>query len=210
MSGNSRLTSILPIAALLEVASTDSPVPDCLAHTCENPAPRPAVCAFNFSCIAAVVFQWGDAQTHHFKQPQQEPPTMTYAVRLYTVDSIRVPEFVAAFRENGLWTEIARIHPGYVHTDLLRNPFEPSRFLSIEFWTSIRALLAAQQSPEVPLILRWLRRLSVTVEDLGTFEFPPQPGGAGPGPAGMTIASGSRIPGEADPWPHCSETEIRS
>lgn len=134
---------------------------------------------------------------------------MTFAVRLYTVDAIRVPEFVAAFRENGLWTEIARLQPGYVHTDLLRNPFQPSKFLSIEFWTSIRALLAAQQSPEVPLILRWIRRHAVAAEDLGTFEFLPRPGDAGPGPAGMTVASGSHIPGEADPWSHFSRKEIR-
>lgn len=135
---------------------------------------------------------------------------MTYAVRLYTVDTGQIPEFVAAFRDNGLWTEIARLRPGYVHTDLLQNPLQPSMFLSIEFWTSIRALLAAQQSPEVLLILKWISRHAVTFEDLGTFDFPPQSGGAVHRPAGMTIASGSHIPGEADSWSHCSGTEIRS
>lgn len=62
---------------------------------------------------------------------------MIYAVRLHTVDVPRVPSFMSAFRPRGLWTEIARIQPGYIHTDLLRNPSDSSRFLSIEFWTSI-------------------------------------------------------------------------
>ena len=97
---------------------------------------------------------------------------MIYAVRVYTVDVNQVPAFAAAFRRGGLWTEIARLQPGHIHTDLLRNPSDPTKFLSIEFWTSIRALLAARRSPEVRHFVRWLDRQSIDHEGLGMFVFP--------------------------------------
>lgn len=100
---------------------------------------------------------------------------MIYAVRLYTVDVARVPEFVAAFRPRGLCTEIARLQPGYIHTDLLRNPSDSSKFLTIDFWTSINALVRARRSPEVRSFARWLGRQTIDCEGLGMFVFPPQP-----------------------------------
>jgi hypothetical protein len=69
---------------------------------------------------------------------------MIYAVRLYTVDVSSLPVFAAAFRRGGLWTDIARLFPGHIHTDLLRNPSDSSKFLSIEFWSSVPALVAAR------------------------------------------------------------------
>lgn len=51
-----------------------------------------------------------------------------------------------------------RLQPGYIPTDLLRNPSDASKFLSIDFWTSIRAQLAARRSPEVRSFLLWLSR----------------------------------------------------
>lgn len=101
---------------------------------------------------------------------------MIYVVRVYTVDVVRVPVFTAAFRRGGLWTEIARLQAGHIHTDLLRNPSDSSKFLSIEFWTSVQALLAARRSPDVRSFVDWLRRQSIEYEGLGMFLFPPQSG----------------------------------
>lgn len=99
---------------------------------------------------------------------------MIYAVRLYTVDSASVPVFTAAFRRGGLWTDIARFQPGHIHTDLLRNPSDASKFLSIEFWASIQALVTARRSPEVRSFVGWLNRQCIQCEGLGMFVFPSQ------------------------------------
>ena len=123
---------------------------------------------------------------------------MICAVRLYTVDVSRVSVFVAAFREGGLWTDISHLRPGHVHTDLLRNPSNPSKFLSIEFWTSVRALLAAQHSLVVRSFVRWLRRQTIACENLGMFSFPPRPETQEPVPDDLTCASGSQIGGDAN------------
>lgn len=100
---------------------------------------------------------------------------MIYSVRLCSVDLAQVPAFFAAFRRGGLWTDIARLQAGHIHTDLLRNPSDSSKFMSIEFWTSINALLAARRSPELRSFARWLSRQSIDCEGLGMFVFPPQP-----------------------------------
>jgi hypothetical protein len=86
---------------------------------------------------------------------------MIYAVRLYTVDVASLPVFAAAFRRGGLWTDIARLFPGHIHTDLLRNPSDSSKFLSIEFWSSVPALVAARRSPEARSFGCWLKRQTI-------------------------------------------------
>ena len=114
---------------------------------------------------------------------------IVYAVQLYTVDAVHLPEFLAAFRPRGLWNDIARLQPGHIHTDLLRNPSDSSKFLAIDFWTSIRALLAARRSPEVRRFALWLNRQTLDCEGLGMFVFPAQPK-AGLVPDGVTCAPG--------------------
>lgn len=100
---------------------------------------------------------------------------MIYSVRLYNVPLATVPVFVGAFRLRGLWTDIARLQSGYIHTDLLRNPSDSTKFISIEFWSSINTLMAARRSPELRSFLRWLDRKAIDCEGLGMFIFPPQP-----------------------------------
>ena len=114
---------------------------------------------------------------------------IVYAVQLYTVDAVHLPEFLAAFRPRGLWSDIARLQPGHIHTDLLRNPADSSKFLTIDFWTSIGALLAARHSPEVRRFVLWLSRQAVDCEGLGMFVFPQQPSEESI-PDGVTCASG--------------------
>jgi hypothetical protein len=99
---------------------------------------------------------------------------MIYSVRLYTVDPANVPVFLAAFRRGGLWTDMARLQPGHIHTDLLRNPSDSTKFLSIEFWTSIRAVFAARDAFEVRSFLAWLDRQAIRHQGLGMFIFPAQ------------------------------------
>ena len=99
---------------------------------------------------------------------------MIYSVRLYTVDPANEPVFLAAFRTDGLWTDMARLQPGHFHTDLLRSPADCTKFMSIEFWTSIRALLAARSSFDLRTFLAWLDRQAIGYEELGMFIFPAQ------------------------------------
>jgi heme-degrading monooxygenase HmoA len=116
---------------------------------------------------------------------------MIYCVRLYTVDVARVPVFVAAFRSRGIWSDTARLQPGFVHVDLLRNPSDPTKFLAIEFWTSINTLLAARRSPKVRSFSRWLDRLAIDSEGLGLFLFPASAGESAP--EDLTCLSASAI-----------------
>ncbi len=120
---------------------------------------------------------------------------MIYAVRIYTVDVTRVPAFVATFRRGGLWTDIARLQPGHIHTDLLRNPSDSTKFLSIEFWTSIHALLAARRSSEVRSFVSWLNRQSIDYEGLGMFAFPVKSNTDEKSPNIKACASGSSLIG---------------
>lgn len=113
---------------------------------------------------------------------------MIYAVRLYTVDVSDAPIFMAAFRAGGLWVDIARLQPGHIHTDLLRNPGDPAKFMSIEFWTSVPAILAARRSAEVRRFIRWLSYQAIGCDDLGMFAFPPRQIAEGPSSGELSSA----------------------
>lgn len=99
---------------------------------------------------------------------------MIYSVRLYTFDPAYTALFLAVFRIGGLWTDTARLQTGHIHTDLLRDPSDSTKFLSIEFWASIGALVAARRSFEVRSFLGWLDRQGIEYEGLGMFVFPAQ------------------------------------
>lgn len=98
---------------------------------------------------------------------------MIYSVRLYTVPVAQVPLFVAAFRRGGLWTDVARLE-GHLHTDLVRNPTDPTKFLAVEFWISINTLLAARRSPELHSFVCWLSLQGINCEGFGIFVLPPK------------------------------------
>lgn len=132
---------------------------------------------------------------------------IVYAVQLYTVDAAHRPEFLAAFRPRGLWSDIARLQPGHIHTDLLRNPSDSSKFLAIDFWTSIRALFAARRSPEVRRFFRWLQRQGVDREGIGMFVFPPLP--AAGEPAGNELDTVSDFIVVNGHGPQGTESEVR-
>lgn len=134
---------------------------------------------------------------------------MIYALRLYTVQTERIPTFVAAFNIGGLWTETRHLQPGYLHTDLLRNPLQPSRFISIEFWTSLRSLLAAQRSPQFRSVVRWLQRQALASEHIGVFTFPPRPITAESAPDGLPSEIEFLINGISIPESGKDDTEVR-
>lgn len=77
--------------------------------------------------------------------------------------------------------------------------------MSIEFWTSIQALLAARRSPEVRSFVRWLDGLAIDSEGLGMFLFPPQSSTGELLPDELTCAPVSLI-GEPAP---AAEREVR-
>ena len=97
-----------------------------------------------------------------------------YSIRLIEIPDQQMSRLRAAFREGGLWHELSQSLPGHIHTDLLQNPCSSSRFLSIEFWLSFDACLAAQSRQELKTFRDWLVSNTKRFEDLGVFAFPSQ------------------------------------
>src|SRR5260370_17545265 len=94
---------------------------------------------------------------------------IVYLVRLLEVPDERWASLTGAFREGGLWYDLSRSLPGHIHTDLLQSPSSTSKFLSIEFWMSIDACLAAQSTPELKTFLKWLGSTTSEFEDLDDY-----------------------------------------
>ena len=101
-----------------------------------------------------------------------------YSLWFYEVDACHVTDFVAAFRESGIFYERLRRLPGHIHTDLLRGAeIEPGscRLLSISFFTSIEDLLRAEHSAQMRALADWLRERTKQCIFLGTFSPFPWP-----------------------------------
>jgi heme-degrading monooxygenase HmoA len=55
----------------------------------------------------------------------------------YRVRQERVDEFEKIYGENGTWVELFQNGSGYLGTDLLRDPCDRYRYLTIDRWASI-------------------------------------------------------------------------
>ena len=53
-----------------------------------------------------------------------------------------VREFAATYGEDGEWVQLFRRAPGYLRTDLIRDPDHPTRYLTIDYWESETAYAA--------------------------------------------------------------------
>ncbi len=100
---------------------------------------------------------------------------IVYMVQLLEIPAEKCARLMGAFREGGLWYELSKSLPGHIHTDILQSPASSSKFLSIEFWTSIDACLAAQSRSELKTFLTWLCSTTREIENLGVFKFPSRP-----------------------------------
>jgi heme-degrading monooxygenase HmoA len=54
----------------------------------------------------------------------------------YQIKADRVAEFEAIYSSNGLWVELFRRADGYQGTELLRDPDQPHRYITIDRWAS--------------------------------------------------------------------------
>lgn len=63
----------------------------------------------------------------------------------FVVQAERVRDFETAYGPDGDWVRLFRRDPAYVRTLLLRDRESPTRFVTIDFWTSREACLAFRE-----------------------------------------------------------------
>lgn len=63
----------------------------------------------------------------------------------FTVRSERLAEFEASYGPEGEWVQLFRRDPEYVRTLFLRDREAPTRFLTLDFWTSREACQAFRE-----------------------------------------------------------------
>ena len=82
------------------------------------------------------------------------------------------PEFVRHYGPNGTWTTLFRSVPGYLETILLRSRENPSRFLTIDRWTSADAFAAfrSEFDREFSSLDEQCRELTTREDPLGTYD----------------------------------------
>lgn len=64
---------------------------------------------------------------------------MQIVVWEYFVSDGKRDEFQRVYSAGGAWTELFRKHPGYLGTELLHDANRPSRYVTIDRWTSEEA-----------------------------------------------------------------------
>lgn len=67
---------------------------------------------------------------------------MIVVVWEFRVQPGRTPEFERAYGPDGNWARLFRRSPGYRGTELLRDPQEPQRYLTLDRWDDISAFEA--------------------------------------------------------------------
>lgn len=63
----------------------------------------------------------------------------------YRVQKERVGTFLEGYGPDGEWVRFFGRDPGYLRTELLRDRDDPSRFVTIDYWTSAEACSAFRQ-----------------------------------------------------------------
>lgn len=64
----------------------------------------------------------------------------------YTVKEAYLKKFVEAYSPEGAWAGLFQNCPGYIKTDLKRDPANALRFLTIDYWESMSAYAAMKQT----------------------------------------------------------------
>lgn len=57
----------------------------------------------------------------------------------FRVNALRVNEFESAYGPNGRWVQLFRKAPDYIRTELLKDPAQPNRYLTVDYWLDRRA-----------------------------------------------------------------------
>ena len=54
----------------------------------------------------------------------------------YQVKPDQIAAFEEAYAAEGAWAQVFQKHPGYLSTELLRDPGQPQRYMTIDRWDS--------------------------------------------------------------------------
>jgi hypothetical protein len=57
----------------------------------------------------------------------------------FRANPLRIDEFEHAYGLHGLWTRLFRRAPDYIRTELLKDPGETNRYLTIDYWVDRKA-----------------------------------------------------------------------
>jgi heme-degrading monooxygenase HmoA len=81
--------------------------------------------------------------------------------------------FAEAYGPDGLWARLFRTCDGYIRTELRRNPAEPGKFMTLDFWESEAAYekFKKEHAAEYERIDRECEKLTDREVHLGSFNF---------------------------------------
>lgn len=57
----------------------------------------------------------------------------------FRVKPLSIDDFESAYRSNGLWAQLFRKAPDYISTELLKDPVETNRYLTVDYWVDRQA-----------------------------------------------------------------------
>jgi len=57
----------------------------------------------------------------------------------FRANQTRIAEFESAYGPGGRWAQLFRKAPGYLRTELLKDPVEANRYLTIDYWVDREA-----------------------------------------------------------------------
>jgi len=90
----------------------------------------------------------------------------------YVVRPESVPAFRIAYGPDGDWAEFFRRDPTYLRTDLLRDRNNPTRFMTLDFWSSREACVSFQErfAAEYGALDKSFEHLTIEEVHLGDFD----------------------------------------
>ena len=52
---------------------------------------------------------------------------------------LKIDEFESAYGPDGLWAQLFRKAPNYIRTELLKDPVQKNRYLTVDYWADRQA-----------------------------------------------------------------------
>jgi heme-degrading monooxygenase HmoA len=90
----------------------------------------------------------------------------------YRVGEVKRAEFERHYGSNGTWAELFRRDPGYRGTTLLRDPENPTRYLTIDVWDAAASFKRFKKdiAAEYEAVDKRMEALTESERHLGSFE----------------------------------------
>ena len=57
----------------------------------------------------------------------------------FQVNPLKIDEFESAYGPDGVWTRLFKKAPEYIRTDLLKDPVQTNRYLTVDYWVDRQA-----------------------------------------------------------------------